>query len=94
MLFVTMGTCRNPNFGLVTKAKRGCKVAGQEKAGSHAAYSQECKKCEGMGPHTPKATPQMGVGVPVDFQNFRERFQGSKLLTLRKFLYHWKDIEM
>jgi hypothetical protein len=77
----------------VTKAKRGYKVAGQEEAKSHIAYSRECKKCEGMGLHTPKATPHMGIGVSVDFQNFRERLQGSKLLALRSSLYHWKDIE-
>jgi len=29
-------------------------------------------KCEGVNPHTPKATPTLGDGVPVDSQNFRE----------------------
>jgi len=36
-------------------------------------------KCEGVNPHTPKATPTLGDGVLMDFQNFREQFQGSKL---------------
>jgi len=30
---------------------------------------------EGVNPHTPKATPTLGDGVPVDFQNFKERFR-------------------
>ncbi len=44
---------------------------------SHAPGS--VGKCEGVNPHTPKATPTLGDGVPVDSRNFRERFQGSKL---------------
>jgi hypothetical protein len=34
--------------------QRGYKGAGQEEAGSQITYSQECKECEGMSPHTPK----------------------------------------
>jgi hypothetical protein len=80
--------CRNPNLGLVTKA-RGCKVAGQE--GSlgvmpHAPGS--ARKCEGIDPHTPKGTPTLGVGVSVDSQMFREQLQGSKQNGLKSFLYH------
>jgi len=37
------------------------------------------RKCEGVNVHTPKATPTLGDGVPMDFQNFREQFEGSKL---------------
>ncbi len=48
------------------------------------------KECEGVNTHTPKATPTLGDGVPVDSQNFRERVQGSKLNGLWRFLYHWK----
>jgi len=29
-------------------------------------------KCEGMNPHTPKGASTLGVGVPMDFQIFRE----------------------
>jgi len=50
------------------------------------------RKCEGVNPHTPKATPTLGDEVPVDFQNFRERFEGSKLKGLWRFLYHWKAL--
>jgi hypothetical protein len=28
--FTTWANCRNPSFGLATKAKKGCKVTGQE----------------------------------------------------------------
>jgi hypothetical protein len=37
------------------------------------------REYEGVNPHTPKATPTLGNGVPVDSRNFRERLQGSKL---------------
>jgi len=36
-------------------------------------------ECEGMSHHTPKATPTLGDGVPVDSRNFRDQFEGSKL---------------
>ncbi len=55
---------------------------------SHAPKS--VGKCEGMNPHTPKATPTLGDGVPVDSRNFIERFQGSKFNGLWHYLYHWK----
>jgi len=37
------------------------------------------REYEGVNPHTPKATPTLGNGLPMDSQNFREGFQGSKL---------------
>jgi len=43
--------------------------------------------------HTPKATPTSGNGVPVDFQNFKERLQGSNINFLWRSLYHWKALE-
>jgi hypothetical protein len=45
-----------------------------------------------MNPHTPKGTPTLGVGVPVDFRIFRKWLQGSKLIGLRRSLYHWKKL--
>jgi len=77
----------------VTKA-RGCKVAGQEKNPKvmpHAPGS--ARKCEGIGPHTSKGIPTLGVGVSMDSQMFRERLQGSKPNGLIRSLYHWKTIE-
>ncbi len=51
------------------------------------------RECKGIGLHTPKGTPTLGVGISVDSQMFRERFQGSKLNGLKSSLYHWKSIE-
>jgi len=66
--------------------QRGCKVAGQEEARkSHHILS-------GVNPHIPKVTPTLGDGVPMDSQNFKERFQGSKLNGLWRSLYHWKSL--
>jgi hypothetical protein len=102
------GKCRNPSFGLATKAKgvarlrakrkearesrqRHCKSAGQEKArelrqeearGSNhilPGVLESVREYEGVNPHTPKVTPTLGNGVPVNSQNFREQLQGSKL---------------
>jgi hypothetical protein len=50
-------------------------------------------KCEGVNPHTPKATPTLGDGVPVDSRNFRDRFEGSNLNGLWPSLYQWKSLE-
>jgi len=50
----------------VTKA-RGYKVMGQEgspRVMSHAPGS--ARECEGIGPHTPKGTLTLEVGIPVD----------------------------
>jgi hypothetical protein len=88
------GKCRNPSFGLATKAKglQGCRARGSLGVTSHTPGS--VGKCEGVNPHTPKATPTLGDGVPVDSPNFNEQFQGSKLNGLWRFLYHWKSLGM
>jgi len=51
-------------------------------------------ECEGVRLHTPKATPKLGEGVPVDSRNFRERFEGSNLNGLLRSLYQWKALEV
>jgi hypothetical protein len=51
------------------------------------------RECEGIDPHTPKGTLTLGVGIPVDFQIFRAGFQGSKLITFKSSLYHWKSFD-
>jgi hypothetical protein len=80
--------CRNPSLGLVTKA-RGCKVVGQEGSlGGMPHAPGNARECEGIGFHTPKGTPTLGVGVPVDSRMFRERLQGSKPNGLKNSLYH------
>ncbi len=46
--------CRNPSFGLATKAKV-CKVAGQKGSLEVTFHApRNVRKCEGMNPHTPK----------------------------------------
>jgi len=79
--------------------QRHCKSASQEEAQelrqketreSHHILSrllESVRECEGVNTHTPKATPTLGDGVPVDFRNFRERLQGSNLNGLWRSLY-------
>jgi hypothetical protein len=58
--------CHNPSLGLATKA-RACKSASQEGSPGVTYHApRSAKECEGMNPHTPKGTPTLGVGVPVD----------------------------
>ncbi len=65
--------CRNLSLGLATKA-RACKNEGQEGSMGVTFHApKNAKECEGMNPHTPKGTPTLGVGVPVDSQILRER---------------------
>jgi hypothetical protein len=82
--------CRNPSFGLATKAKglQGCGPKGSPGVTSGTLGS--VRKCEGVNPHTPKATPALGDGVPVDSRNFKDRFEGSNLNGLWRSLYQWK----
>jgi hypothetical protein len=72
------------------------KGAGQEEAReSHhilPGMQGSARECEGVNTRTPKATPTLGEGVPVDFQSFRERFEGSKLNGLWRSLYQWKAL--
>jgi hypothetical protein len=88
-----MQDCHNPSFGLATKAKglQRCGPRGSPGATWHTPES--VGKCEGVNPHTPKATPALGDGVPVDSRNFRERIEQSKLNGLWCSLYYWKALE-
>jgi hypothetical protein len=72
----------NLNFGLTTRAKglQRCGSKGSSRIIAHTLGS--VGKCEGVNPHTPKATPTFGDEVLVDSRNFRERFEGSKLNSL------------
>jgi hypothetical protein len=53
---------------------------------------ESVREYEGVNPHTPKVTPTLGDGVPVDSRNFIKRFQGSNLNVLWRFLYRWKAL--
>jgi len=33
---------------------------------------ESARECEGIDLHTPKGTPTLGIGVPVDSQMFRK----------------------
>jgi hypothetical protein len=91
---VYLGTkCRNPSLGFATKAKglQGCGLRRSLEVTSHTP--RNVRKCEGVNPHTPKATPTLGDGVPMDSRNFKERFQGSKLNGLWFFFYDLKALE-
>jgi hypothetical protein len=46
------------------------------------------RECEGLNPHAPKWTPILKVGIPMEFQIFKEIFQGLKLIGLKSCLYH------
>jgi hypothetical protein len=83
---------RNLSFGLATKAKglQKCGPKGSLGVTSHILGS--VRKCEGVNPQTPKATPTLGDGVPVDSQNFREQIEGPKFNGLWRSLYHWKGL--
>jgi hypothetical protein len=45
-------------------------------------------ECEGMNPHTPKWTPTLGVGIPMESPIFTKVCQGSKLIGLKSSLYY------
>jgi hypothetical protein len=38
-----------------------------------------------MSPHTPKWAPTLGVKVSMDFQIFKEQFEGVKNHWIKKF---------
>jgi hypothetical protein len=66
--------CRNPNLGLMTKAK-AYKGASQEgSSGVTSRASGSVGKCEGMNLHTPKWTPTLGIRVSMDSRIFQEWF--------------------
>jgi len=91
--FFLDNVCHNPNLGLATKG-RVYKRAKQEGDSGDTPYTlRSARECEGMNPHTPKATLTWGVGVSKDSRIFIEQLQWSKPISLMNFLYHWKSIE-
>jgi hypothetical protein len=65
------------------KGLQGCGPKGSPWVTSHTPGS--VRKCEGVNIHTPKATPTLGDGVPVDSPNFREGILGVKTQWLVAF---------
>jgi hypothetical protein len=86
--------CRNPSFGLATKAKGLQECGPRGSPGITSVTPGSVGECEGVSLHTPKATPTLGDGVPVDSRNFRDRFEGSNLNGLWRSLYQWKALEV
>ncbi len=65
--------CCNPSLGLATKATT-CKGASQEwspKVTFHVLGS--LAKSEGMNLHIHKWAPTLGIGIPMDSQNFKRQ---------------------
>jgi len=60
---------------------------------NHICTFKSVKECEGMNPHTPKWTPNWGVRVLMESWIFKEGFQGSELIRLKSYLYHFKALE-
>jgi hypothetical protein len=56
--------------GAKARESPGVKARGSPGVTSHTPGS--VRKCEGVNPHIPKATPTLGDGVSVNFRNFRE----------------------
>jgi len=67
----SLGVKPKESPGAKAKGSPGAKAKGSPGITSHTPGS--VRKCEGVSPHTPKATPTQGDGVLVDSQNFRER---------------------
>jgi hypothetical protein len=79
--------------GVKAKTLQGCGPRGSQGVTSHTPGSvRSVRECEGVNTHTPKATPTLGDGVPVDSRNFKERLQASNLNVLWCYLYHWKAL--
>jgi hypothetical protein len=91
---VNKGLCRNPNLGLMTKA-RVYKGAGQEwSLGITFHAPGSVGKFEGMNLHTPKWALTLGVKVLMDSQIFRERLQESKFMYWRVHYIIGKFLEL
>jgi hypothetical protein len=85
-------SCNNLRLGLATKTK-GCKVAGQ--MGDPGVTSHAPGSAKSVRESTltfPSELPWWELDSQMDSQNFKERFHGSKLNGLWRFLYHWKAL--
>ncbi len=92
--FSNGGKCQNFNLRLMTKVK-AYKGAGQEWSPRVTFYAPGgVGECQALNPRTPKWAPTLGVRAPMDFQIFRRKFHGSKLIGLKNYLYYWKALEM
>jgi hypothetical protein len=93
VLLFSFKICHDLNFKFVTKAKAMERCELRVQFGSHIHTFGRIGECEGMNPHTPKWVFIWGVGIPMDSQNFRKPFEGSKFIGLKSSLYHSKVLE-
>jgi hypothetical protein len=78
--------CHNPNLRLATKAKglQGCEPRGSSGVKARRRSSRvtsqtpkSVRKCEGVNPHTPKATPTLGDGIPWTPETSESNYRGQ-----------------
>jgi hypothetical protein len=62
--------------------------------GSHIHILESVGERERMNPQTPKWTSTLGIKLPMDSQIFKKRFETSKFIGLKTFLYYWKALKM
>jgi hypothetical protein len=53
---------------------------GKMRVNNHIHTLRNARKCKGMSPHTPKWTPTLGIGVPMDFESSDSDLKGKKSL--------------
>jgi hypothetical protein len=87
-------SCRNPSLRLATKARgmQGCGPRGRP--GNHITCSLECKSVREWTLTLTNELPCWELESQMDSRIFKAWLQGSKLITLKNSLYHWKAIEM
>jgi hypothetical protein len=75
-------------LALGSRARQGfARVQTKKEAPGVTSYAPgNGEECEGMNTHI----PILGVGVSMDSRILRERFQRSKPIGLKSYLYHWK----
>jgi hypothetical protein len=85
--------CRNLSLGLTTKARglQGCGL--RERPGSHITCSRSAKSVKEWTLTLPSELPCWELESQMNFRIFKARFQGSKPISSKSFLYHWKHIE-
>jgi hypothetical protein len=60
---------------------------------SHLMLLGVQKSVRAWSPTLPSELPFWELKSQMDFQIFKGQLQVSKLIRLRRYLYHWKDLE-
>jgi len=85
--------CRNLGLGLATKAKRGCKVAGQEEPESHITYSREFKKVREWTLTLPRQLPLWEMDYRWSLETSESDFNSQNLMDCDIFYIIGKLLE-